>query len=411
MSGNVDDFGHEIPGATSVLSGSVLKQLRFLQVGVAVLAVACIALIIGLAVGLTQKDVRDPVMFVTRLGAAGGGYSFGGQVANSGGGWSALPPIAEPLSDLSSVTWTPSDGKASVYLVGGQRSGSGVLSNKVLRYVIDTGETLSVATMPVARYRHETALVGSHLFVFGGKTDYLNDTSTNRVDILDLASMVWTRGPDMPKAISDLDAIAVGSTIYLVGGYNEDYSSNPSVYAFDTQSSTYTMKADLRTPRGDLCLCVLPNGASIFAIGGYSLEVNNFVSPLATVEEFIVAENRWRLHSNLTFGRGDTACVIDEAGSHLYVVGGETKKPDTTDPSKTLSVVLNQVEVHALGDVTAHWLNVLPLTTARMRFTMQSIQDVAYVFGGHTQEDGDAEKETATVASFRYSTNLFWYWK
>nr|QEO74579.1 hypothetical protein [uncultured bacterium] len=76
--------------------------------------------------------------------------------------------------------------------------------------------------MTGARAEATAATVGSHIYVIGGvMEDFLPVVSgtEGRVDVYDIETEEWQPGPPLPLAVNHATAVAVGTKIYVIGGY------------------------------------------------------------------------------------------------------------------------------------------------------------------------------------------------
>ncbi len=78
--------------------------------------------------------------------------------------------------------------------------------------------TVNVTTLPNPRVFCAVASVNGKIYVFGGKDDV---GVSNKVDILDIATLIWTSGTDMTPARCGLVAVPYNGRIYCLGGSNQ----------------------------------------------------------------------------------------------------------------------------------------------------------------------------------------------
>ena len=106
------------------------------------------------------------------------------------------------------------DGR-TVYLAGGLDS-SDVSASGVFALNPATGRLASLGSMTDAFHDGAGAIIGGKLFVFGGGTV----SGTDVVQAFDPASHSSAVVGHLPVSLSDLSAVTVGNTTYLVGGYD-----------------------------------------------------------------------------------------------------------------------------------------------------------------------------------------------
>jgi N-acetylneuraminic acid mutarotase len=197
-------------------------------------------------------------------------YSFGGLVGgltsntayryNPGTNqWTAITPLPQAMEGASAV----SDG-TYIYIIGGNVSGNP--QNTLRRYdpVANTYSTL--ATMPVGAYGVAAAYLNGKIYRIGGCVA-AGCNGTTSVDIYTTATNTWAAGPNYPQFVGLTSGVALGSFIYVGGGYsagintNKTFRLDPSTGVWDDASI-----ADLPAGREQLAGDVL-NGRWLLAGG------------------------------------------------------------------------------------------------------------------------------------------------
>jgi hypothetical protein len=123
------------------------------------------------------------------------------------------------------------DGR-TVYLAGGLDS-SDVSASGVFALNPATGRLASLGSMTDAFHDGAGAMIGGKLFVFGGGTV----SGTDVVQAFDPASRSSAVVAHLPVSLSDLSAVTVGNTTYLVGGY-DGHTPRREIYA-TTDGTTF----------------------------------------------------------------------------------------------------------------------------------------------------------------------------
>ena len=184
---------------------------------------------------------------------------------------------------------------------------------------------------PQARYRHASAKVGDKVYVIGGRR--FPDKVIETIDIYDPKTNTWDpTGIQWPNATSDLTAFGYGTDLYLVGGYDQNYTVSNKLTKYDTKTKTWTVMPNMKHPRGDVVSTEYLG--QFYVAGGYESYTYNETlklcqPPTQWVEAYNPVTKTWTEIQNLHFGRADM--VLAELDGHLFAVAGE-KAPDT-DPS------------------------------------------------------------------------------
>lgn len=156
--------------------------------------------------------------------------------------------------------------------------------------------------------------LGNRVLVLGGGTA----TSTDTVQALPVSAAAGQPATaavvgHLPAVRSDLSAVTIGSTAYVLGGY-DGTTPDPAVLA-TADGSTFEQVADLKVPARYLATAVV--GERIFAFGGET------ASGAATdaIQEIDPAQGTARVVGHLPQAVSHAAAVV--LGGHVYVLGGE----------------------------------------------------------------------------------------
>jgi len=273
--------------------------------------------------------------------------SFSLIFAASAGEWNTVSPLLYAKSDHSAVTI--GDG---IFLVGGCSADQTCpedipfcicpeVTNITEVYFPTSDAWLPMLDAPHARFRHAAVAIGTTMYILGGRD--VNDVLITKVDIFDTVGKTWSTSPyEWYSATSDLTAVAIGSVIYAIGGYDSNYATLPTIWSFDTSSTSPSWEADriapMIVPRGDSCTVAYEN--KIYVLGGYS-DIN-FCDPLSYLEVYDFATHSWELKSPMDVDRGDFGCVM--VHGKLHVIGGEHK--DHVSNCSKFGFPINHVEVY-----------------------------------------------------------------
>ncbi|MCX7039213.1 MAG: hypothetical protein NT005_08795 [Spirochaetes bacterium] len=132
--------------------------------------------------------------------------------------------------------------KRSFFLIGGSSSYGAPTANLVASVNMYDPLTqqliVNVATLTNPRVFCAVASVNGKIYVFGGKD---NSGVSNKVDILDIATMTWTSGTVMPQARCGLVAVPYNGRIYCLGGSNTADTAGVQAgnYIYDIASNTW----------------------------------------------------------------------------------------------------------------------------------------------------------------------------
>lgn len=199
--------------------------------------------------------------------------------------------------------------------------------------------------------------------------------------------------------VVDHSAVGYNGMIYVMGGYDGNYTAYNRLYAIDIQNKEITNLPPMNEKKGDAHATIYINedtGKSSIVIAGGFYHENRFCAPLPSVEMYDFENEKWTMLSNLNEARGDVAIV--ELNGLVYTIGGETKhenycNPDVDVTESSASIAVDDVETFdpRLG-VSSGWTVMSDLNEYRFRSTAAVWTDddgksTVYVFGGQSAYD------------------------
>jgi N-acetylneuraminic acid mutarotase len=256
---------------------------------------------------------------VGRLVYVGSGLRYVGRTARSlddlfsfdpsTGAFRRLPRLPERLDHVALVGV---DG--ALYVIGGFRGSLPVAS--AWRFDPGSRRWTALPPMRVARGAPAAAAVGDRIFVVGGSRGGRDEPRSSAVlEVFDVRTGRWSRGPDMPTARHHHGAAALGGRIYVAGGRTDDDLSTDAVERFDPATGRWERLASL--PLGVGGLAVVSTPRDVVAVGGGD-DREHWVTPATWA--FRPATGGWRRLADLETARhGHAAAVVGDA---IYVLGG-----------------------------------------------------------------------------------------
>jgi N-acetylneuraminic acid mutarotase len=171
------------------------------------------------------------------------------------------------LARLPSATGAPGgtilDGK--FYVVGGATADTGGKASADLQiYDIRTGRWSRGPNMPTARHHVALVAVAGKLYAAGGRSD--TNPELDAFERYDPKRRRWARMPPMPVGASGGGGVAARGKVVLLGGANPDVWITDSNWAFDPKTRKWSRLPDLLRPlRGQASAVV---GGRIYNFGG-----------------------------------------------------------------------------------------------------------------------------------------------
>lgn len=194
-------------------------------------------------------------------------------------------------------------------------------------------------------------------------------TPTDRVFTLGMGANAWTTGDGLPAPRAGLGLVAVGDTLYAVGGEDgaipvgsvEAYTSGPGEGAGRWQE-----RARLAAPRAHAAVAEL--GGKVYVIGG-----DRDGAATATVSVYDPAADAWTEAAPLPEPR--TALAAGALNGRLYAVGGTAENPATGKARASGTVF-------AFDPGTNAWTAGPSLTTPRSDLAVTVADGRLYAIGG-----------------------------
>ena len=269
-------------------------------------------------------------------------------------GWGEREPLPTPRSEVAAVAFA----NATIYVVGGFGGG-----RVVERYVVLSRAWDRQPDMPVALdHPMAAAVVGGSrqgIFVMGGNAD---GRSSARVFRLGIGAPAWQEVAPMPFPRAAGAAVAIGRTIYVVGGAVDGRTLSNSLYLYDVEADKWSVGPDIPTPRDHLAAVAL--GSVVCAVGGRRLDMSR---NLGALECYDPSTNAWRRHADMPTPRGGLGAAA--VGNKIVAVGGE-------QPSGTFK------EVEVYDAATNSWSRGQELPHPRHGLGVVAIDRVIYAIAG-----------------------------
>jgi hypothetical protein len=201
------------------------------------------------------------------------------------------------------------------YVMGGKGDGVGMLSS-MERYDALSGQWSAVAAMGTARLALGACVVAGEIYVTAGEGDgdYLSS-----VEKYSPSSDTWSTVAPMPDARKGHAAVAMGSCIYVLGGFLDGADNvvgyAASVLRFDTTQGIWVSVAPMPELRLEFAASAV--GTDIFVFGGW----NNLGGDQYCVLKYDTVANEWSTLAPMPHNCSDSsACVLDGL---IYIVGAD----------------------------------------------------------------------------------------
>lgn len=218
-----------------------------------------------------------------------------------------------------------------------------------------------LSPMPTERAEVTAATVGSSIYVVGGFNSKGDTVDT--VEVYDARSDTWSTAKELPMPLHHASAASYQGKLYVVGGYLEGWIPSNALLIYDPLANIWQRARDMPTPRGALTVQFIDG--ILYAVGGW----NGLL--LAANESYDPSINTWEVKAPLPTAREHLASgVVD---GKLYVIGGRQ------------GGLTGNLDVNEEYDPeTNEWTTRTSMPSKRGGIVSASLSDSIFVFGGES---------------------------
>jgi uncharacterized protein (TIGR03437 family) len=301
-----------------------------------------------------------------------------------------VAPPGLPAGTASPAGMVAASGR--LYYIGGlDQSGP---TTRVQIYDPDTNQWGTGASMPTAVTAAQTAAVGSRIFVIGGWSD-ADGTATNLVQVFDAATNRWTRQPPAPIPEFGGVAASVGTRIFVMGGWSTDGGGKSTlttqVHILDTLTGAWSTGTS--APVAVAGASLAPVGGNLYLIGG--ITADHTVSDAVSV--YSSGTNSWSSGPSLL--RGVYEAAAGNVGTRIYLVGGRLSEGGPCDTGR--------IQILDLSHGIWQDGHEQPIPTAAGGYAV--LNGKFYTVGGRTMVGLDFPPGDVTDVVQRYDPELGWF--
>ena len=124
----------------------------------------------------------------------------------------------------------------------------------------------TLAPIPVPHAQSRGTAVGTNIYVPGGFNSVTFGGPLNTMQIYNTTANTWSAGMTLPAARSGVATAAFNGLVYVIGGYNPTGTGHNEVYIYNPGTNSYTTGAPMTATQGNAA-GVLFNG-EIYVVGG-----------------------------------------------------------------------------------------------------------------------------------------------
>jgi hypothetical protein len=236
-------------------------------------------------------------------------------------------------------------------LVPGGASGSGIYAVHT-----GTGAVRQIGSLRAPLHDAAAALIGRRAVVFGGgSTATVATVQAFRVPGRRGGNpgAMATSGSPMPVPRSDSAAVTIGTTTYIVGGYDGAHP-DAGVLA-TTDGRTFRTVATLRVPVRYPAVAAL--GGRIFVFGGQAITGPGAGSPVSTIQAVSPARHTSAVIGHLPEPLAGAVAVT--LGNELFVAGGESTVAQRLTPGVGTTQLGRAAQAPGAGPTSTHTVSTI----------------------------------------------------
>ncbi len=239
---------------------------------------------------------------------------------------------------------------------------------------IHHGTWQQAAFAPTARTEVAAAVLGGKIYVIGGFSplrfgNLLRLSVSDAVEVYDPGKNRWHLAAPLPKPLHHAAAVSVDGRLFVLGGFTPSLTTlwNPvaTLLEYLPAENRWLARQPMPTPRGALAAAAL-NG-KIFAIGGYDGQRS-----LGVVEVYYPDTDSWQPAAALAVPRDHLAAA--EADGQVYAIGGRVN----------LNYRRNLGVVEVYDPSAGRWREVKPMPTPRSGIAAAVLKGMIVVLGGES---------------------------
>jgi hypothetical protein len=291
-----------------------------------------------------------------------------------------------PISDFKHArrAFAASTNGSYIYIIGGIDDQNRYLSSVEYAPILADGSLGAwQLTTPLneARFYLSSVVIGDYIYTIGGANgplgeDNIPSAAVERAKILANGKLGdWEFQPYMTSLRRGLQSLAYGDHIYALGGYNGAFLKTVERADVDRDGNISEWTQEPESFIVDRYIhCAALHNNRIYLIAGHV--ENQDVLSYGDVESALIHQDGrlspWRIEQS----KLNTPRFIASAtslGQYLYIAGGH-------DGANRLTSV-EYAPIQGDGKL-GHWIQSLPLQTARSATALVANKNVLYVFGG-----------------------------
>lgn len=266
------------------------------------------------------------------------------------------------------------DGK--LYMIGGRRS------QPVDVYDPSSNRWTSLGNTPFEMSHFQPVAIGTKIYIIGGFTGrYPLEDSIDQIQIFDTKTGRWSKGAHIPanRRRGSAGAALYNGKIYILGGNTKGHSGGAVNWfdEFDPRTGNWKTLANAPDSRDHVNIAVVGNKL-VVAGGRRSSYPDTFGNTVAQTNVYDFNAKKWQRTSSIPTKRAGAMTV--QVGFEVLILGGESKSSSSAHD-----------EVEAYNVNTKKWRRLKPMITGRHSGVAVVLDGAVHVVAGATHQGGRGE--------------------
>ena len=252
------------------------------------------------------------------------------------------------------------------------------------------GSWQALSDMPVGKWEPGVVVLDDKLYIFGGYTDGV--VSSKRSEIFDPSDNSWTLIQELPSAITHMNMVLDGRTVWFAGGFKDGYRGHAiaEVWSYDVDLDRYTAAPLLPEPRAGGGLAVVDGTLHYF--GGLMADRDTDSNDhwVLDLEDWATGSAAWTHAAPMPVPRNQFSTVLFDG--KIYAIGGQFHHD---------SMQLDQPRTDIYDPDTLTWSSGpdLPKGHSHAEGATFVHADKIYMVGGHTTPAGGTKSQDPDILS------------
>ncbi|MEE2777377.1 MAG: kelch repeat-containing protein [Acidobacteriota bacterium] len=237
--------------------------------------------------------------------------------------------------------------------------------------------------MPVEKWEAGTFVLDAKLYLLGGYTEGVRSSRISH--FFDPADGSWTRIQDLPSAITHMNLVLDGRTVWYAGGFKDGYKGHTiaEVWSYDVDQDRFTAAPLLPETRGGGGLAIV--GRELHYMGGVKADRDTNAADhwVLDLDDWAGGSAEWTDAAPLPGPRNQFSCVV--FNGKIYAIGGQLHHD---------SKQLDQARVDIYDPATDSWSAgpSLPKGHSHAEGGTFVHGGKIWMVGGHTTAAGESKK-------------------